>query len=204
MTWNLNVHLESDGIQIVPMQIEHLDDLVAAASDNDIWQIPYAGIPDPSKMKEAIEERLKKKKDGVMMPFSVFDTSSGRVVGMTTYCHIEERHRRVNIGYTWYAKKYWRTGLNTVCKLLLLQHAFEALDCIAVGFRVDVLNKRSQRAVERLGARREGTIRNYCILPNGLTRDMHFYSILPHEWPYVKEHLIYLTKENPYQGLDLR
>jgi N-acetyltransferase len=123
------------------------------------------------------------------MPFIVIHRQTQQIAGMTTYCQIDNVNKRLDIGFTWYAKSHQRTSLNTHCKLLLLTHAFEKLDAIAVGFRVDFLNHVSCRAVERLGAKLEGVIRNYAVMPDGNIRDMCFYSILPYEWPRVKAHL---------------
>ena len=124
-----------------------------------------------------------------MIPFTVLDAKTQRMVGMTTYTSVDLLNQRLNIGWTWYAKSAQKTGINTECKYLLLKHALKKLHCIAVGFRVDALNFNSQRAVQRLGAKFEGTLRNFSRLADGNLRDMHFYSVLPHEWPQIKAHI---------------
>jgi len=145
-------------------------------------------IPLPDGMKAEIERRLALQVEGKMLPFTVLDANGG-VVGMTTYMNVDAPNRRLEIGSTWYRKSVQRTALNTECKLLLLTHAFETLDCIAVEFRTHVLNSQSRRGIERLGAKYDGMLRNHAIMPNGSIRDTVVYSIVAGEWPMVKSNL---------------
>lgn len=201
MRWLNPVTLKSDYCTLVPLAYEHQDGLIEAVKDGEIWQLTYAAVPKPQNMKEEISKRLARFDEGAMLPFTVIHNASNKIVGMTTYCQIDSNNKRLDIGFTWYAKSYWRTPLNTACKKLLLTHAFEKLNCIAVGFRVDTLNLRSQNAVKRLGATFEGVVRNYGLSPNGNTRDMCFFSILPHEWPKIKAHLDFLqTSRNLFSA----
>jgi RimJ/RimL family protein N-acetyltransferase len=145
-------------------------------------------------MKKEIDRRLGLQAAGSMLPFTVFD-AAGKIAGMSTYMNVDTPNRRVEIGSTWYAKRVQRTALNTQCKLLLLQHAFEKLDCIAVEFRTHFFNQQSRRGIERLGAKQDGILRNHQIAPNGTLRDTVVYSILASEWPTVKAHLTYQLNE---------
>jgi RimJ/RimL family protein N-acetyltransferase len=140
-------------------------------------------------MAGEIERRLGLQAAGSMLPFTVIDTLTGAIAGMTTYMHIDAANRRVEIGSTWYARRVQRTALNTEAKLLLLQHAFDTLGCVAVEFRTHVMNQPSRRAIERLGAKLDGILRQHMILPDGLMRDTCVYSILHGEWPVVRQHL---------------
>jgi RimJ/RimL family protein N-acetyltransferase len=147
-------------------------------------------VPKPEDMTKEIDRRLGLQKAGSMLPFTVFD-AAGKIAGMTTYMNIDAPNRRVEIGSTWYAKRVQRSPLNTQCKLLLLAHAFEAINCIAVEFRTHFFNHQSRRAIERLGARQDGILRNHQIAPNGTLRDTVVFSIIASEWPTVKAHLTY-------------
>ena len=143
---------------IVPLSDEHHDALVESVKDGELWRLWYTFVPEPQKMKENIALRLNMQAEGSMLPFTVVDNSSGKPVGMTTYLNIDKLHRRVEIGGTWYRQSVQRTGLNTECKRLLLTHAFEIMNCIAVEFRTHAFNKQSQRGIERLGAKLDGRI----------------------------------------------
>lgn len=189
--WPPPITLKNDQVLLYPLSIEHETGLITAAKDGALWENPYAEVSHPDDMKKDIQKRLRLQQTGAMLPFAVVEPKEERVVGMTSYCRIDNENKRLDIGYTWYAKSVHGTALNTACKLLLLTHAFEMLDAIAVGFRVDNLNHQSNQAVLRLGAKLDGVIRNYTRLANGDLRDMHFYSILPHEWAHVKTHLHY-------------
>ena len=167
---------------------EHEAGLIAAVNDGQLWQLWYTAIPRPDAMRAEIERRLGLLKSGSMLPFTVFD-ADGCIRGMTTYMNIDATHRRIEIGSTWYAASVQRTPLNTECKLLLLGHAFETLGCIAVEFRTHYFNQPSRRAIERLGARLDGILRNHQRAANGTLRDTCVYSILESEWPTVKTHL---------------
>jgi N-acetyltransferase len=166
----------------------HHDALVDAVRDGELWTLWYTSVPSPEGMAAEIERRLALHAAGSMLPFTVFD-AAGRVVGMTTYMNVDPVHRRVEIGSTWYAASAQRTALNTECKRMLLAHAFDALDCIAVEFRTHRFNLQSRRAIERLGAQLDGILRNHQRAANGTLRDTAVYSITADEWPTVCAHL---------------
>jgi len=189
MTWPPEVTLKGEHATLVPLSPDHGADLIEAVKDGELWTLWYTFIPTPDKMAANIEERLAKRDSGSMLPFAVIDAASGRPVGMTTYMNIDAANRRVEIGSTWYRKAVQRSAINTECKLMLLRHAFETLDCIAVEFRTHVLNHQSRRAIERLGAKLDGILRNHSRMPNGTLRDTCVYSVLPGEWPAVKANL---------------
>jgi RimJ/RimL family protein N-acetyltransferase len=182
------LNLSGRHVSLVPLAMQHCDALVDAVQDGDVWRVWYTSAPEPGKVKQEIDRRLGLQAEGSMIPFTVLD-EAGRVVGMTTYMNIQKPQQRVEIGSTWYARSVQRTPLNTEAKLLLMAHAFDQLRTIAVEFRVHSLNHVSRRAVERLGARFDGVIRNEGYTRNGLLRDMCIYSVLPMEWPAVKTHL---------------
>jgi N-acetyltransferase len=191
MTWPPPVTLRSDIVTLEPLAARHHDDLVEAVKDGELWGLWYTAIPRPEKMSAEIERRLGLQKTGSMLPFAVIDNASSRAVGMTTYMNIDAPNRRVEIGSTWYRKSVQRTPLNTQCKLMLLGHAFEALNCIAVEFRTHFFNHQSRKGIERLGAKLDGILRSHSIQPNGTLRDTCVYSIVAAEWPTVKAHLAY-------------
>ncbi len=171
-----------------PLSLAHEAEAIAAVKDGELWKLWYTSIPSPENMRREIERRLGLQEQGSMLPFAVRD-ASGRFVGMTTYMHIDGANRRVEIGSTWTAASAQRGPLNTECKLLLLTHAFEQLDCIAVEFRTHFFNQQSRRAIERLGAKLDGILRNHQFAANGTLRDTCVYSIIASEWPTVKTHL---------------
>ena len=172
-----------------PLSYEHQDGLAEAVRDGELWKLWYTAIPKPDGMRAEIERRLGLQKAGSMLPFAVRSLASGKIAGMTTYMNIDAKHRRVEIGSTWYAKSVQRTPLNTECKLLLLTHAFETLDCIAVEFRTGFFNQASRRAIERLGAKQDGILRSHQYYADGSLRDTVVFSIIATEWPTVKRHL---------------
>ena len=174
--------------RLVPLSHDHHDALCEAVRDGELWKLWYTSIPTPEKMKAEIDRRLDLQAKGLMLPFTVLDADK-KPVGMTTYMNVDAANRRVEIGSTWYRKSVQRTPLNTECKLMLLTHAFEDKDCIAVEFRTHVLNTQSRRGIERLGAKLDGTLRSHAILPNGTVRDTVVYSITAAEWPAVQSHL---------------
>lgn len=173
-------------VELVPLEHRHHDGLVDAASDGALWRLWYTSIPEPAAMAAEIERRLRLQSAGMMLPFTVIDRPTGRVVGMTTYMNIDLQGPRLEIGSTWYAKSAQRTPLNTEAKLLLLGHAFDSLNCIAVEFRTHFLNHQSRRAIERLGAKLDGILRQHMRMADGSLRDTCVYSILPSEWPAVR------------------
>lgn len=176
---------------LVPLSAAHHDDLVEAVKDGELWNLWYTLIPTPDKVHGEIERRLGLQTAGSMLPFAIIENSTGKAVGMTTYMNIDARNRRVEIGSTWYRKRVQRTALNTECKLLLLTHAFETLNCIAVEFRTSFFNYQSRKAIERVGAKLDGVLRQHMVMQNGTVRDTCVYSIIPCEWPSVKSHLNY-------------
>ncbi len=194
MPWLEPVTLRGAHARLEPLASEHYDGLLEAVKDGELWKLWYTFIPKAEDMRKEIDRRLGLQKAGSMLPFTVFD-ADGKVAGMTTYMNVDTPNRRVEIGSTWYARRVQRTALNTQCKLLLLQHAFEKLDCIAVEFRTHFFNHQSRRGIERLGAKQDGILRNHQIAPNGTLRDTVVYSIIASEWPTVKAHLNYQLNE---------
>jgi len=188
MTWPSPVTLAGSHATLEPLALEHAEGLVEAVRDGELWKLWYTAIPAPERMAQEIERRLALQAAGSMLPFTVRD-AQGRVAGMTTYMNIDAANRRVEIGSTWYAQRVQRTPLNTECKLMLLGHAFESLDCIAVEFRTHFFNQQSRRGIERLGAKLDGILRNHQRAANGTLRDTCVYSITAAEWPTVKTHL---------------
>jgi RimJ/RimL family protein N-acetyltransferase len=189
MTWLEPVTLRGEVATLAPLAQEHRADLAEAVKDGELWKLWYTTIPAPEAMGAEIDRRLGLQAKGAMLPFAVIENSSGRAVGMTTYMNVEAAQRRVEIGATWYRKRVQRSALNTECKLMLLEHAFEALDCIAVEFRTHFFNQPSRRGIERLGAKLDGILRSHQIMPNGTLRDTCVYSITAAEWPTVQAHL---------------
>ena len=185
MSWPAPATLAGPHATLRPLAREHHDALCEAARDGELWKLWYTSVPSSERMAAEIERRLALP---TMCPFTVFD-AAGRIVGMTTYMNSDEVHRRVEIGSTWYAASAQRTALNTQCKRLLLAHAFEVLDCIAVEFRTHRLNTQSRRAIERLGAQLDGILRSHQRAADGSLRDTAVYSITVAEWPAVRSHL---------------
>ena len=188
MSWPEPIRLAGAHATLEPLAREHEAGLIDAVRDGELWKLWYTAIPAPEGMGAEIERRLALQASGSMLPFTVRD-GAGRIAGMTTYMHIDAAHKRVEIGSTWYARRVQRTPLNTACKLMLLGHAFEALDCIAVEFRTHYFNQQSRRGIERLGARLDGVLRNHQRAANGTLRDTCVYSITAAEWPTVQAHL---------------
>jgi len=193
MSWPQPVTLRSQRVNLEPLDQRHCDDLVEAVKDGALWTLWYTTVPSPEGMQAEIERRLALQAAGSMLPFAVIDNTIGRAVGMTTYMNVDAKNRHVEIGSTWYCKSVQRTALNTHCKLMLLTHAFETLDCIAVEFRTHAFNHQSRSAIERLGAKLDGVLRNHQIASNGTLRDTYVYSIIASEWPTVKAHLTWQT-----------
>lgn len=189
MPWLQPVTLRGTHVVLEPLSHARHDELVTAVRDGELWNLWYTFVPPPEKMRLEIDRRLELQQQGSMLPFAVIDTRTGSAVGMTTYMNIEAEHRRLEIGSTWYSKSVQRTALNTECKLLLLTHAFEALASIAVEFRTHYFNQASRRAIERLGAKLDGILRNHRFSSDGTLRDTCVYSIIASEWPAVRSHL---------------
>jgi RimJ/RimL family protein N-acetyltransferase len=196
MPWPDPVTLRGEHARLEPLSHDHLAGLVEAVKDGELFKLWYTFVPKPEDMTREIERRLGLQKAGSMLPFTVFD-AAGQIAGMSTYMNVDATNRRVEIGSTWYAKRVQRTPLNTQCKLLLLAHAFEAIDCIAVEFRTHFFNHQSRRAIERLGAKQDGILRNHQIAPNSTLRDTVVFSIIATEWPTVKAHLTYQLNDKP-------
>ena len=188
MSWPAPVTLQGPHARLEPLSHDHAEGLREATRDGELWKLWYTAVPSPEGMTAEIDRRLGLQAKGLMLPWTVFD-AQGRVVGMTTYMNVDAANRRVEIGSTWYARSAQRGALNTQCKRLLLGHAFEALDAIAVEFRTHRLNTQSRRAIERLGAQLDGILRAHQISANGSLRDTAVYSITAAEWPAVRAHL---------------
>lgn len=197
MAWPEPVTLRSGRVTLEPLARRHQADLVEAVKDGELWQLWYTSVPSPEGMSAEIDRRLGLQAAGSMLPFAVIDTSpgeaagegAGRAVGMTTFMNIDAANKRLEVGSTWYRRSVQRTDLNTRCKRVLLGHAFEALNCIAVEFRTHFFNRQSRAGIERLGAKLDGILRNHQMAPNGTLRDTCVYSIIATEWPAVKAHL---------------
>jgi RimJ/RimL family protein N-acetyltransferase len=183
------VVLEGHGVRLEPLAPEHCDGLTAAATDGRLWELWYTFVPAPADVAGYLEEALRGREQGLFLPWAVRELASGAIVGSTRYHDIAPRADRVEIGYTWYAASWQRSHVNTACKLLLFEHAFDELGCKVVGLRTDNFNFRSQRAIEALGAKRDGVIRHHAPRRDGSVRDTVIYSVLASEWPDVRRHL---------------
>jgi RimJ/RimL family protein N-acetyltransferase len=189
MPWPAPITLRSPRVTLEPLSHEHHDDLAEAVQDGELYKLWYTVIASPENMRAEIDRRLGLQEKGSMLPFAVIDNTARKAVGMTTYMNIDAAQKRVEIGSTWYRKSVQRSDLNTHCKLLLLAHAFDTLGCIAVEFRTHFFNTASRRAIERLGAKLDGILRNHQRASDGTLRDTAVYSIIASEWPTVRSHL---------------
>jgi RimJ/RimL family protein N-acetyltransferase len=183
------VVLEGHGVRLEPLGASHERGLAAAAADGKLWELWFTSVPEPGQTATYIADALAGQKAGHMLPWAVRETGSGEIVGTTRYHDVVPALDRVEIGYTWYAASWQRSHVNTACKLLLLTHAFEVLRCAVVGLRTDNFNFASQRAIEALGAKKDGVLRHHQARRDGTVRDSVIYSILAAEWPDVKRHL---------------
>jgi N-acetyltransferase len=181
--------LEGHGVRLEPLSVEHEKGLAEAAKDGKLWELWFTSVPEPEKTRAYIDIALQGQKEGHMLPWVVRDAKSGTLLGSTRYHDIIPAADRVEIGYTWYAKRCQRTHVNSACKVLLFAHAFDSLKCKVVGLRTDNFNFRSQRAIEALGAKKDGVIRHHWPRRDGSIRDTVMYSVLAHEWPDVRNHL---------------
>jgi RimJ/RimL family protein N-acetyltransferase len=188
MPWPEPVTLRGRHATLEPLSLSHLDGMTEATKDGELWKLWYTAVPSPEGMKAEITRRLDLQAKGSMLPFAVLD-ADGRCAGMTTFMNIDAVNKRVEIGSTWYAKRVQRSGLNTECKFMLMRHAFEVLDCIAVEYRTGFFNRQSRQAIERLGAKLDGILRNHQRYANGTLRDTCVYSIIASEWPAIRSHL---------------
>ncbi|WP_312412727.1 GNAT family protein [Comamonas sp.] len=189
------VELRARGVLLTPLTLAHEAGLRAAAQDGELWNIRVTSVPEPENTRAYIEQALAMRDAGSRMPFAVVDEASGQLLGTSSYHDIVPALKRVEIGYTWYARSVQRSHVNTTCKLLLLTHAFETLGAAVVGWRTDNYNFASQRAIERLGAKKDGVIRHHAPRRDGTVRDTVLYSMLAGEWPEAKAHLLYLLDQ---------
>jgi RimJ/RimL family protein N-acetyltransferase len=185
------VTLSRGGVRLEPMTPDHVAGLEAAARDGELWNLRVTSVPAPGETAAYVAAALQGREDGHMLPFVVVDPGTGRVIGSTRYHDIVPAVERLEIGYTWYGSSWQRSHVNTTCKLLLMQHAFETLGAWLVGWRTDNYNFASQRAIERLGARKDGVLRHHALRRDGTVRDTVMYSLAAGEWPEVKAHLLY-------------
>lgn len=183
------ITLSMGGVRLEPLMPDHVAGLESAARDGELWTLRVTSVPAPGETAAYVAAALKGHADGHMLPFAVRDIASGTVIGSTRYHDIVPAVERLEIGYTWYAKQWHRSHVNTTCKLLLLTHAFETLGAQLVGWRTDNFNFASQRAIERLGARKDGVLRHHALRRDGTVRDTVMYSLAAGEWPEVKAHL---------------
>jgi N-acetyltransferase len=181
--------LERDGLRLEPLTLEHRDEVAAAAADGELWNLWYTSVPRPEETKKWVEFALEGHKQGHMLPWVVRELASGKVVGSTRYHDIVAAIDRVEIGYTFYSKSRQRSSVNTTCKLMLLEHAFDNLGCKVVGLRTDNFNFTSQRAIAALGAKQDGVLRHHAARRDGTARDTVLFSILATEWRDVRRHL---------------
>lgn len=192
--------LEGHGVRLEPLALSHAPDIAAAARDGNIWELRFTSVPAPGQEEAYVQTALDGLREGQMLPWAVRDLASGTIVGSTRYHDILANMDRVEIGYTFYAKRCQRSHVNTSCKLLLLAHGFDTLGCQVIGLRTDILNTVSQRAIEKLGANRDGVIRHYGIRKDGSVRDTVMYSILASEWPEVRLRLEERLKTGGHAG----
>ncbi|GIV84096.1 MAG: N-acetyltransferase [Candidatus Roseilinea sp.] len=184
------VTLSGRWVRLEPLRVEHAEALWPQAAEPEIWRyMPYGEVNSPAKLRALIEALLERQARGTDLCFAVFDRATDAAAGMTRYMTIDRPNRSLEIGGTWYGKAYRRTAMNTECKYLLLKHAFEVLGCIRVQLKTDLRNERSQRAIERLGAVREGVLRKHMIMPDGYPRSSVIYSVIDDDWPLVKARL---------------
>jgi RimJ/RimL family protein N-acetyltransferase len=189
------VTLQERGLRLEPLALAHEDGLRAAAADGELWKLRVTSVPEPQETRAYIENALAQREAGQRFAFAVIDEASGTVLGSTSYHDILPAVQRVEIGWTWYARRCQRTHVNSVCKLLMLRHAFDTLGCQVVGWRTDNFNFASQQAIERLGAKKDGVIRGHALRRDGTVRDTVMYSLRAGEWPEVRAHLLYLLNK---------
>lgn len=190
-SWLAPVTLTGDSVILLPMTEQHREPLLDAASDGELWNLWFTSVPSAETIESYLTAAFSDQEQQKALPFVVIDKHSGTVIGATRFCNADAASRRVEIGYTWYAKRFQRTGINTECKFLLLQHAFETLDCIAVEFRTNWYNFPSRNAIARLGAKQDGVLRNHRLDNEGNIRDTVVFSIISGEWPGVKRSLTF-------------
>ncbi len=189
------VTLSARGVALVPLALSHEAGLRAAAADGELWRLRVTSVPEPEQTRQYIEDALAMRAAGSRFAFAVLDAASGTVIGCSSYHDIIPAVKRVEIGYTWYARRCQRSHVNSVAKLLLMTHAFETLGCHVVGWRTDNFNHASQAAIERLGARKDGVIRGHALRRDGTIRDTVMYSMRAGEWPEARAQLLYLLDQ---------
>jgi N-acetyltransferase len=186
------VTLRANGVALVPLALDHEEGLRKAAADGELWKLRVTSVPEPEQTRAYIETALQMRAEGHRFAFAVTDETTGKVLGCTSYHDIIAAVKRVEIGWTWYARSTQRTHVNTTCKLLMMGHAFDTLGCQVVGWRTDNFNFASQRAIERLGAKKDGVIRGHALRRDGTIRDTVMYSMSAGEWPEARAQLLYL------------
>ncbi len=190
MNWLTPTQLKIQKIRLEPLTLSHAKDLQDAVTDGALWELWFTSVPHPKEVESYIQDALKQQSAGNQLLFAVIDTESQKAIGSTRFCNLDATNKRLEIGYTWYAKRYQRTITNSLCKLLLLTYAFETLECIAVEFRTHWHNQVSRQAIARLGAKQDGVLRQHQKLVDGSYRDTVVFSILNSEWPSVKANII--------------
>ena len=195
--WIEPVTLSGSKVILEPLSLEHLEGIISAVKDGELWNLWFTSVPSPEKTEGYIKTALDMRENAGAMPFIVRDRESNTIIGCTRYFNVDEVNQRLEIGYTWYAESYQRTAVNTECKYLLLSHAFEKLDAIAVEFRTHWHNHKSRAAIARLGSKQDGVLRNHIRSANGIYRDTVVFSIINLEWPAVKQALKFKL-EKPY------
>ncbi|RYH20064.1 MAG: N-acetyltransferase [Alcaligenaceae bacterium] len=193
------VTLSSRGVRLEPLALSHASGLAAAAADGELWKLRITSVPEPEDTRAYIETALKGREEGHRFAFAVIDEATGQVLGSSSFHDILPAVKRVEIGYTWYCQSVQRSHVNTTCKLLLMGHAFDTLGCHVVGWRTDNYNFASQRAIERLGAKKDGVIRGHALRRDGTIRDTVMYSMRSGEWPEASAQLLYLLKQHSSQ-----
>ena len=193
--WIEPVTLKGDYATLEPLSVEHASELGEASKDGELWKLWFTGVPSPETTEAYVKDALDMFDKHTAMPFIIRENKNGTIIGSTRFCNIEEHSKRAEIGYTWYAKSYQRSPINTECKLILLTHAFEQLEAIAVEFRTHWHNQASRRAIERLGAKQDGVLRNHQKMEDGSYRDTVVFSIINHEWSSVKNGLKFKLEE---------
>ena len=194
--WIEPVTFKSEHATLEPLSTAHINELGEASKDGELWKLWFTGVPSPETVESYVEDALAMFDKHTAMPFVIRENKSGKIIGSTRFCNIEEHSQRAEIGYTWYAKNYQRSPINTECKLMLLTHAFEQLGAIAVEFRTHWHNQASRRAIERLGAKQDGVLRNHQRLADGSYRDTVVFSIINNEWLAVKNGLTFKLEDN--------
>jgi len=190
-SWIKECHLKGDVVELLPLTEQHRQPLIDAASDGELWNLWYTGVPSVDSIDEYISKAQQMRQSNGDLAFVIKHIKSNKIIGSSRYCHVDNSNKRLEIGFTWYAKSAQRSAVNTESKLLLLTHAFESLDAIAVEFRTHFMNQASRRAILRLGAKQDGVLRNHQQLADGSFRDTVVYSIINSEWPAVKNNLTY-------------